>query len=319
VAPAFELVARVRSAPRVNPACLRTAVTGFLAGRGIPVQWPTAETPPPERPSTRRLSLEIDLTDPARAALTFTDATGGSPQRRELALEHGLDSIGCESLADVIEASVLAMTATAPAVSPSPTSVPAPDSAAPTPATMPTIRADAAVGGDRPALALAYTLEPAATDIVQSGVELGFGSRPGHLRRRDWLRVAYTFPATANVDGASARWQSLSAAAATSISSRGRRAWFELGTGIGFNVTFVETRSLDAGGSIASDHKTQVAPTFGSDVSIAVRVAPRAVLYASLRLPVISSQPVTLQSNGMTVFESWWFFRPALVIGGRWQ
>ena len=180
-------------------------------------------------------------------------------------------------------------------------------------------RPDVAVSGDRPALAIAYTLEPAATNILQSGVELALGSRPGRFRRRNWLRVSYAFPVTASVDGASARWQSLSATWATSIASRGRRAWFELGTGLGINLTFVETRAPDATVSVASNSETHVVPTFGSDVTVAVRVAPRAVLYASLRLPVIAAQPVTLESNGRTVFESWWFFRPALVVGGRWQ
>ena len=248
---------------------------------------------------------------------------------RELALPHGLDQVGCESLADVIEASVLAMTAAARPAAPAPPAPararPAPTPAArdapdaPTPPTVHATRPDAAVSGNRPALAIAYTLEPAATDILQSGVELALGARPGRFRRRNWLRVSYAFPVTASVDGASVRWQSVSAAWAVSISSRGRRAWFELGTGFGFNLTFVETRSLDAGGSVASDHETKIVRTFGSDVTVAVRVAPRAVLYASLRLPVISSQPVTLESNGRTVFENWWFFRPALVVGGRWQ
>ena len=90
--PAFELVARVQSAPGVNPACLRAAVTGFLAGRGIPVQWPAADTPPRERASARRLSLEINLDQPgARRPHVHRRNRADCPQRRELALEHGLD------------------------------------------------------------------------------------------------------------------------------------------------------------------------------------------------------------------------------------
>jgi hypothetical protein len=324
-APAIEVSARVRSAPGVNPACLREAVTGFLAGRGIPVHWPAADAPAPEPAPARLLSLVIDLTDPAGAALTFTEGPGGSPQVRELALAHGLDQVGCESLADVIEASVLAMAATAPAAPPpAPAPVPAPkpaDADAPGALAPPTVyaaRPDPASAADRPALAIGYTLAPAASDILQSGVELAFASRPG-ARVRSWFRVAYEFPVTASVNGASARWQSVSAIWAPSLASRGRRAWFEIGGGFGFDLSFVDTRTLDPAGAAVSSSTTHLAPVFESDVTVAVRVAPLVVLTASLRTPFGVGQAVTLESNGMTVFESWWLFRPMLAVGGRWQ
>jgi hypothetical protein len=327
-APALEVSARVRSAQGVNPACLREAVTGFLAGRGIPVHWPAANEPAPEPAPARLLSLVIDLTDPARAALTFTDGAGGSPQVRALALAHGLDQVACESLADVIEASVLAMAASAPAAAPlppAPAPIPPPkpaDADTPGALTPPAVYAahpEGAFVGDRPAMAIGYTLQPVASDLLQSGIELGFGSRPGSLRRRNWLRLSYGLPVTASVDGASARWHSVSMASAASVCSRGRRAWFELGGGFGFDLTFVDTRTLNAAGSTVSDSQIHFTATFGADVTGAVRIGPSAVLYASLRLPFIAGQPVTLQPNNMTVFESWWMFRPVLAVGGRWQ
>ena len=226
----------------------------------------------------------MNLTNPARATLTFTDAGGRSLQRRELALEHGLDQIGCESLADVIEASVLAMTRRHP---PFLRSARAPvHSDAGTRRTRRArrshhadgapIRPDAAVSGDRPALAIAYTLEPAATDILQSGVELAFDPDPGRLRRRDWLRAAYTFPATANADGASARWQSLSADLGDVYRQPRPPRLVRARDRLGINVTFVETRSPDAEESPASSSKTQVAPDLLNRTSPWPCASPRA-------------------------------------------
>jgi hypothetical protein len=179
-------------------------------------------------------------------------------------------------------------------------------------------RPDAAFVGDRRALAIGYTLAPAASDILQSGVELAFGSRPGGLRRRDWLRLSYAFPVTATVDGASARWQSVTLTWAMAICSRGRRAWFEIGSGLGFELTFVATRSLDAAGSAVSSSATHFVPEFEPEITVAVRVAPLVVLTASLRWQFVVGQ-VTLESNGMTVFESWALYQPVVAVGGRWQ
>jgi hypothetical protein len=319
-APALEVVAHVRAGSTGDPACLHEAVTGFLAGRGIPVRWPADDAAPradspPELP--RRLTLEIDLTEPARAALSFEDSAGGPKQLREVALERGLDQVGCESLSDVIEASVLALAATPHVVAAPPAAVAAAplDPPAPVVSIARAPRPDAALDGDRRVLAIAYTLEPVASDVLQSGVELAFGSRPKRYRRRDWMRVSYAFPVTVDAGGASARWQSLSTAWTTSFSNRGPRTWFELAGFMGIGFTFVETR---AQGGVASSH-TQVGPLFGSDFTVGSRIADHAALYATLRFAFVPTEPVTLEANGVQVFQSWWMFHPSLVVGARWQ
>jgi hypothetical protein len=180
-------------------------------------------------------------------------------------------------------------------------------------------RADAALDGDRPVLALAYTVEPVASDVLQSGVELAFGSPPRRYRRRDWLRLSYGFPATIDADLASLRWQSLAAAWATSFSSRGPRTWFELAGFMGVGFTFTEARLLAGSAPAPADTKlTQFGFLFGSDFTLASRIARHAALYATLRFSFIPVEPVTLQADGKQVFQSWLMFHPYLVVGARW-
>ena len=167
--PAIHVSGRIRARAAADGNCLREAVTGFLAREGVAVGWPDTDATEAAPSSERRLSVEIDLGEPGRAALAFADSAGGPKRTRDVPLAKGLDQVGCESLADVIASSVLAMAAT-PVAPPSPSPPPPP--------AVETVRPDAAFDGHRHVLTVAYTLEPVASDALQSGVEVGFGFPP---------------------------------------------------------------------------------------------------------------------------------------------
>ena len=307
-APPLSVVAHVRDGAKADPACLREAVVGFLAGHGIPATWSTPEnagTDPVEARSGRVITVEIDLREAARAALTFADTAGSPPLLREVALQHGLDDVGCEALADVIESVVLALAAgpTDPQPEPAP-AVAAPPAVAPV-AALTKAPPDAAFGAGH-ALSLAYFLQPVAWGTAQSGIELTQAFPPRGFRQRFLLRLSYAFPVTVSADQATVRWQTLTVALGVSTSSRGRRAWLEAATWLGADWTRLERPAVS----------TDLTVLWATDLTCGVRVAQHAAMFASFRIAM--ADPITLDAGGERVFESLWAFRPTLLIGGRW-
>lgn len=311
--PGIHVTGHIRARERADVDCLREAVTGFLARGGVAVDWSDASANPVAPPSERRLSVEIDLSEPGRAALAFADSAGGPKRTREVRLANGLDQVGCESVADVIASSVLAMAAT-PVAPPPPAPSPPPP---PLPA-VEIVRPDAAFDGHRHVLTVAYTLEPVASDALQSGVEVAFGFPPVPTRQRQWLKLWYRLPVTIDADTASVRWSSIAALWAVSLSSRGRRLWFEAASQFGLSVTFVEQRFPAAATGPTSNRQTNVGPEIASDVTAGLRVARDLAVFATFRLSFGSGREVTLEQNGVELFNNWSWVRPALVIGARW-
>lgn len=313
--PTIHVSARIQARSGADLRCLREAVTGFLAREGVVVDWRDAGSPAVAGAAEQRLSVAIDLNETGRAVLTFVDSASGSKRSRDVPLENGLDQIGCESLADVVASSVLAMISAAPIVPEPPVTSPP---AAPPPVAD-TVRPDAAFDGHRHVLTVAYTLEPVASDALESGVEVGFGFAPMPSRHRQWLKVWYRMPVTIDAGTASVRWSSVAAAWAVSLSSRGRRAWFEAASHFGVSVDFLEERFSAAGTTPTSNRQTQVGPLVASEVTAGFRVARNLALYATLRFSLFAGREVSLSQNGVDLFDSWSLFRPGLVFGARWQ
>jgi hypothetical protein len=310
--PAVHVSGRIRARAAADGDCLREAVTGFLAREGVNVDWLDADATEAAPSSERQLSVEIDLSEPGRAALAFADSAGGPKRTRDVPLAKGLDEVGCESLADVIASSVLAMAAT-------PVAPPSPSPSPPPPTAVETVRPDAAFDGHRHVVTVAYTLEPVASDALQSGVEVGFGFPPMPTRHRQWLKLWYRLPVAIDADTASVRWSSLAALWAVSLSSRGRRFWFEAASHFGLSATFVEQRFPTAATGSTSNQQTKVGPEIAWDVTAGLRVAGDLAVFATLRLSLAAGREVNLDQNGVELFNNWSWLRPGLVLGARWQ
>ncbi len=307
---------------RADPSdCLEPAVAGALKGAGFEVRWRDGEPP---MTAAARLSVDVDLRSRDRARLAFVSAgaSAAPSAARDVRLDHGLDEAGCEEIAQVVKAAVVSLVDVAP--EPPATRVPAPPaSGAPAPST-----AAAVVEAPSPleatsAIEAAYALGILSWPLVAQRVEVGFMR---HLpwafeRSKQVVRIGYTFPATADSNLVSVRFQTLSLCAGGLLTFGGPPRWIEWEAYFGFALTRIEPHAVDGSAVVAAPAQWNPEGYFGHRVGLLWRVGAGNVLALSVVLDVHLPQRWEVSSGAnqapVVVFDAW-MFRPGLQIGLRW-
>jgi hypothetical protein len=316
--PRFAVVATLRGATPKGRACVQPAVGALLRGRGFSLSWlddahgdlklalPSAKTE-----VATVVSLEIDASDSTRIKLTFGDPSGSSPIVRDVPLLHGLDEVGCEAVADIVESTVILLAAL-PSPAPAPQSVPAPPSASVVPQL--DLRPDAAFGLTPYSVEVDYTANAVAWNLAEQGLEISIGKRATPRRGQPWLRLAYQFPTAVATALGPVRWQQASLSPGWSEATRGRNVWFETGGTFGVDLTYIDPPATVW--FLGPSHH------FGGDLSVSLRSAvglrlgTHEALYAALVMTL--GGPSEFDIGGQSACDIWLWFRPGLLVGIRW-
>ena len=232
--------------------CLEPAVAGALKGAGFDVRWRDGEPP---MTAAARVSVDVDLRNRERARLAFVPAgtsAAAPPAARDVRLDHGLDEAGCEEIAQVVKAAVVSLVDVAPEpAAPPATRAPAPPAAV-APAPSPSSAA-AVVEAPSPveatsAIEAAYALGILSWPLVAQRVEVGFMRRLARAfeRSKQVVRIGYTFPATADSNLVSVRFQTLSLRAGGLLTCGGPSRWIEWEGYFGFALTHIEPHAAEA-------------------------------------------------------------------------
>ncbi len=316
--PRLTVVATLRGATQQGRACVQPAVGALLRGRGFSVSWLDTNGNPDhalqsvQTEVTTVISLEIDASALTRIELTFSDPLGGSPIVRDVPLSHGLDEVGCEAVADIVESTVILLAAR-PSPAPVVQSVPAPPSASVVPQL--DLQPDAAFGLTPYSVEVDYTANAVAWNLAEQGLEVSIGKRTTPRRGQPWLRLAYHFPTAVATALGPVRWQQASLGLGWAEATRGRYVWFETGGTFGVALTYVDPPATVWFFGPTSRH-------FGVDLSVSfrsavgLRLGAHEALYAALVMTL--GGPSEFDIGGQSAFDIWLWFRPGLLVGVRW-
>jgi len=316
--PRFAVVATLRGATQKARACVKPAVGALLRGRGFSLSWlddaneDLNHARQPDQAEVRGvISLEIDASASTQIELTFSDPLGGSPIVRAVPLSHGLDEVGCEAVADIVESTVILLAAR-PSPAPALQSVPAPPSASVVP--LLDLRPDAAFGLTPYSVEVDYSANAVAWNLAEQGLEISVGRRATPRRGQPWLRLAYQFPTAVATALGPVRWQQASLGLGWSEATRGRHVWFETGGTFAVDLTYVDPPATVW--FLGPSHH------FGGDLSLSLRSAvglrlgAHEALYAALVMTL--GGPSEFDIGGQSAFDIWLWFRPGLLVGVRW-
>jgi hypothetical protein len=322
---AVVLLAHALSAEKGEVDRLQQAVRGSLRASGFVTIWAPEPTPAP----TADLRIEIDLLDRTRPVLTLVPRVG-APTTRPVILTHGLDDVGCEVLAQIIESATASLLAPGgPSSSPSP--APTPPSPVPerrtdataTQAATPAVTLVAAAPASSPSHAGASVEAFYAASFVGAGSTLiqgpGVAVSGAPYGRRMTLSASYALPATFQGDIAGYTLSGITLRFGGALASWGQPTWLEIDSRFGLDLLSIHSSSEIGPALQPAADRLWATPTFGVSASLLWRIDRRAAITLTA---LFDLEYLLLKVDGSTVphpFFQPWGYRPGLALGVRWR